>query len=94
MEYKTERAYAAGTDGPAWYGLWRQGADDQWHRASSQYGAILYTTEAHALAGAKVCAEDWAKYRNPPGGLILNNEKEADEARLRRAWDRASSSAD
>ena len=68
MEYKTEKANRESNFGePAWYGLWRKGADDYWYYARTQYG-INYTTEAHALPFSTVAVINELPGTNFPAG--------------------------
>ncbi len=56
MEFRAQPAEPVNRK-PSWYGQYRPEPRAPWRTAASDYGMIRYTSEAYALAGAKVYAE-------------------------------------
>jgi hypothetical protein len=56
LEYRAQEALPVNGQ-PSWYGQYRPTPTAPWRTAASDYGMIRYTSEAHAIVGAKVYAE-------------------------------------
>ena len=56
MEYRATEALPVNGK-PSWYGQYRPHPRAPWRTAANTYGMIRYTSEAYAIVGAKVYAE-------------------------------------